>query len=309
MSFITSNNIEERYNWVDVKELAESIFDDYDFEKRWIQDAWNLLMFNSVINEKNIISRDLNNYQRGDAIIWLITLYRFYFNYKCVIDYESAYYDHDVGLDGFATYRSIDLTDKLYNIEEGRISVTEYMWNDVNEKLNDLALKGEVPQQEFYDVENKCFSFDGEGYETIYNSEASPNDDSIAKIVLLEEIELRKEHFKNSVFEYFFNNTIEILDFLTTHRWIREYSDYKKRKTFIKQDYNFRKNLFLKEGNEGFQEYVGYENIKYYNVEEIEEEADEELKDLEQEYFEDTQDHYNYEYEILDWIVDGMNDL
>lgn len=309
MSFISSNSIEERYNWADVKSLAEKIFFEYSSDIHWAEDVWNLLMFNSAVKEKNIVPRNLNSYQIGDATIWLLTLYKFYFDYKCIIKDETAYYDHDVGINGFATYRNVELFDKIYNIESGNKCITEYLWDDVFNKLNGFALDGVVPVQDFYDTESKCFSFSGLQYETIYHSEAKPSDDSIAKIVLLEEMELRREYFIDTIYKSFDYNDMKILEFLTGYRWVEEYSEYKQRKAWIEGDYRFRKKVFQEDGNEGFKKYVGYESNEYESIDEIDEEMNSELELLDDEYLEWANHGYNYKSEILDWIGNSMCDI
>lgn len=147
---------------------------------------------------------------------WLSAFYQFYFDYKCVVGYETAYFDHDVGFD-YATYRSLDLFDKLYNIEDSERYITKYLWKDVMNKLNNLLLKGEAPRQTFYDIENNCFAFLKNQFEIAYHPDGVDND-SVAKLTLLEEIQLRRNHFVECINNYFDYDESKIVDFLTGYR-------------------------------------------------------------------------------------------
>jgi Fe-S-cluster formation regulator IscX/YfhJ len=38
-----------RYDWIDVKEIAESLFDEYEYMLPWFRDVWNIVMFEKIV--------------------------------------------------------------------------------------------------------------------------------------------------------------------------------------------------------------------------------------------------------------------
>lgn len=315
MSFILDNELNCKYNWVDIKTIAEDIFIEYEYELRWVEDAWNILMFNTAVKEKNIVCGKLNDYQRGDMIIWILTLYKFCHDFKCIIEFETVYFDHDIGISSYGTFRSLDLMDKIKEIENGANGISMYLYNDVFNKLNEDAIEGKVPKQLFYDIENKCFSFAGEKYEIAYHSERIPDDDSVAKQVLLEEIKIRREYFNNIVLKYFKFDEPKIVDFLTGYRWVEEYSDYNSRRQTIERAYSFKRKTFIKDGNDVLRKYANYKNDDYKCVEEIDEAMNEELENLKYEYIKVAIGYDEVDYEddtgqkIISWILNGLYEL
>lgn len=309
MSFILSGKLDKRYNWVDAKKIAEVIFNDSVHELNWAEDACNLLMFNTVVNEKNIVQNELGPAEKGDVLIWQLTLYQFYFDYQCIIGEERAYYDHDVGLSGYATYRSASLFENISMIDDAEKWITKYLWNEVFEELNNILLDGEAPKQDFYSIENESFSFSGEEYEIIYHTEREIENDSVAKKVLLKEIELRRAYFTEKILAAFNNDDSKICEFLTNRHWVEHYSDYELKKLTIESAYAFKIKVFKKEGITGLNKYVNYKDDYYDNVEEIEDEMNKQLESLDEDYFNTVDYMENFEMEIMDWIDNGMNEL
>lgn len=310
LSFIINRELTEKYNWVDVKEIADEIINEEEFEIYLAQDLWNILMFSSVVKEQNIIKRELTDYQKGDVIIWLLTICKFIFDFKCIIELKEPYFDHDVGMCGFGTYRKIDLFGELEEvIEEWDIYLSCYIKNEVYTELNNLLLNGDAPNQEFYNVNNNCFSYKGEEYEVIYNSEREVEKDSIAKIVVLKEIYLRRIYLVNTIFKFFNYDTIEIEQLLKCYHWVEEYSDYNRRKTLIENWYGFKVRTFKKDGLEGLKKFSGCENDNYESIKDIENELEDKLEILIDEYFSFTIYIEEDDYRIFNWIEDGMYEL
>lgn len=299
----------KQYNWVDVQEFASVLFYNYSFELHWAEDAWNLLMFKAVVKEKNIVPRQLDEEELGDVYIWLMALYHLYYDFLCLCGYDTVYFDHDVGVSGYGTYRSCSVIEQLDHFDDGRQHASLYLWNDIMETVNELAVEGKLPRQKIYDIEEKCFLFEGDQYEMPYNSERENEPDSVAKKVLLKEIYRRRRQFERQVSRYFGDDVPRLARFLSGQHWIDEYSDYLIKKRLLEESAAHKVATIrsaLSDADCGFTLDVDSE---YEDEEDVRRELEEALRDLEDEYDVAELVGNSYYQDLHDWIACGMNPL
>ena len=78
----------KKYSWVDVKEIAPSIFYNYGYELPWAEDMWNILMFSAVVNSDHVAPSNLTDYDYGDILVWLLSIQDLLYDYKVCLEHE-----------------------------------------------------------------------------------------------------------------------------------------------------------------------------------------------------------------------------
>ncbi|MGI6485706.1 MAG: hypothetical protein ACOX15_05190 [Tepidanaerobacteraceae bacterium] len=228
----------QKYNWVDVKEYAELLFDNYEYTLAVAEDMWNLIMFKTEVPYKNIAKGNLTHYEKGDMIVWLLAIYSIIFDFQCVVGEETHYMEHDVGLCDYSTYNLKNYYEKLeYFVcedidEDIFIYLSEYMKIPSLELLNQKMKEQEIPKVPFYNVEGNILNFEYsgkmyDGYDKDYKSwEHYP----IAYEALEIEVSKRSKEINRIIYNYFDGNTTKLLYFFTGYHYRDFYTDYLDRK-------------------------------------------------------------------------------
>ncbi|MCM1988818.1 hypothetical protein [Oceanirhabdus seepicola] len=270
-----------KYNWVDVKEIAEKIFYNYSFEINWAEDAWNIFMHQGVVISDKITKTDHDNYEYGDILLWLIAMYDLCFEFKYVIDH--AYYDES------------ELIDQIYSIDEGEKYIGTYLMDEIYEELNERLIEGNTPECEFYDKKSQSFNLGSDSYS---------GDTSIAYDVCVREVEYRRKIFKNQIINYFNNDAREIYKFMIGEHWVKYYFNMEEKRENIENKYD----KIIKVISEGKIAKYSIGTERFFEVSdehEAEEDRERELEELEEKY--NANIAYVETCAGINWVVDEMS--
>jgi hypothetical protein len=83
--------VHRKYNWVNVKTYAETVFWNYSYEFPWAEDMWNILMFDSVVDSSVVAPSGLCDEDIGDILLWLLAMQDLLYDYKVCITHESIH--------------------------------------------------------------------------------------------------------------------------------------------------------------------------------------------------------------------------
>lgn len=269
----------KKYNWVDVKSFAKKIFWDYKFEIAWAEDMWNILMFNDVVNSKNIVSTEHNDFENGDILLWLMSMNKLFFEYKVVVGLE---YEFD--------REPVD--ECTYTINNASFYLEKYLYNDVKKRIDEEILNNDIPKNYIYNENNQ--TIDDYYYELIFDD------------VLFDEVIKREKIVKNKIYSYFNNDCELITYFMQGYHY---YDNYLNVNNYIENEkdkiVNKYKKILKLIRNGNIVKYIN-EGIDYLYEEEYEVEADmeNELMELEQYYNSFISDVDSYE--VYNWICCGM---
>lgn len=266
----------QKYNWVDVKDIAKNIFwNYYKSEMAWAEDAWNIIFFNNVIRSENIIKSKKSDYEKGDILLWLVAMYDIYIKYKISIDYEPNWEDAD-----FVEYISHEDNAEKY--------ISMYLKNEIYEELNEQLINGSTIDCEFYNTNTNVFNLCR---------------DSISFEVYSRKVEKRAAIIKKKIYQYFDDKIYEIVFFMKGTHWAENYFDYSIKENKIIDKYE----KIEKAIEEGYKVkcYVGNSEYTYVNADEVNEDREEELEDLEREYNSYITDGENLR--VYDFINNGMD--
>jgi hypothetical protein len=268
----------EKYNWADVKDIAKRIFYNYEFEIAWAEDAWNIVMFNDVVISNKTAQAKHDDYEYGDIIIWLVSMYDLYYEYKVVADYESI--------------NGADLREYIYYVDNAEHYISTYLNNEIYEELNERLLNGEAPMCEFYDVKSDNFVF---------------SEDSIAFEVFRREVKKRREIITSRILQFFNYKTVAISEFMEGTHWYENYFnnyfniEVKRKRIIEKYDKILEK---VREGNVVIY-YIGDREFEYIDEDEVESDMEAELEELENECNKFKSDAQTIR--VYGWIDNGMN--
>lgn len=212
----------KRYDWDDVREIAESLFDEYDYMLPWFRDAWNLLMFERPIFETKTVQSKLSITDRADVLIWLISLYDLFHDYQSLISDAEGYGGYEIPVEHGYEMREFndkDLGAKIKSMEEWEHLITEFIKDQIYKRL--LSRKDlDLEQDAFYDPERELL-------DPVHFYENAL--DFSVDTILSEEIERRRKKFISDVFSYFNYEPRDILLFMAGYHYRSQYTQYNEK--------------------------------------------------------------------------------
>lgn len=271
----------KQYNWVDIKHYAEKMFWNYSFEIAWAEDMWNILMFQDVVNSKSIANRDLNDFETGDAILWLISMHRLYYDFKVRMGIESWQNREEL----------LETTSRIDDIFVDQCLI-EYLADDIKIRFatTEYGLDMEIDELKNFDLSK----IDFEVYEYEFED------------ALHEEVLRRKDVIISKIFDFFNNEYGLIIEFMQGIHWYNNYLNINnwisKKEDEIERKYE-RIMSFIKDGykvslKEGKTKYL------FEDESDVENEMDNELRDLQELYYKNVYDDDTYNLSI--WADGGM---
>lgn len=167
----------KKYNWIDFVEHA--IYCRYHSSKIFTKQIWEIIMAETDNQYEGTISP----YEKGDILIWSISIYCIHYSYLCAIEHE------------------VECRDEVYTIvdvqsEEEWYYLSEYLMKPALELLNRKAVENKVPSCPFYDTKKGILNFSKE---------------SIALEVIRSEVDKRINIIKTLVFSYYGGDYTKII--------------------------------------------------------------------------------------------------
>lgn len=137
------------YQWYAIKPLAIGLFNNYQFEKYWIKNAW-ICFYEGIQDEKlrNSITIDSPEEEINDEIkVWLVALYKLYHVFKKVIDLEG-----DDAIDVEACADNVDLDIKSYYEKQLWRQNRDKKWSnkELDKELDGLIWKDLQKREEIF---------------------------------------------------------------------------------------------------------------------------------------------------------------
>lgn len=285
----------QQYNWVDVQYYAGEIFKEYDYMYSWVQDAWNILMFNQLIIEINIAKTHLNDYEKADVILWVTALYDLYYDYQVNIGDKAAYREYERSTrNGYLVvgYNGKDLLRVLFDSGFFNECLLFFLSRYINNKLvNGVEI-----------VLFKEWSIEKESREAIKDKPIYGDITSFfIEEIITEEIDKRRAIFKNILYSYCNNDYDKVTLFMSGYHYLKHYTDFEstvyklanKRNELLRvhkngkeAQFQFDRNIIVLD-----EEYPISLSI-YFNVSSSSAEF-----------------YIDYQSDLYDWIIRGMRRL
>lgn len=217
--FLRVNRV-KRYDWVDVEELAEHLFDEYDYMLPWCRDTWNIIMFQKVVTKIDTTKSQLSISDQSDILLWLITLYDLYYDYLIQVGVKEGVVEYEVwNPNGYEmkAYNAKKLGEQIQCIQNWEKLISEFVKETVYRRL--------VERQDIFLDQDSCIS----DYETISeqtNKFENVLDYTIDNLVS-NEIRDRREKCIEHIYKFFNNNEVKVLFFMAGYHARDNYSDYR----------------------------------------------------------------------------------
>lgn len=192
----SKDDLTPKYNWVDARLLAEKIFRNYSFELPWAEDMWNILMFNDIVISKNMIGSKLDDYDKGDIILWLLAMDRLYFDFKVRLTLA------------FETGRE-SLLERTWHIDNADEYKAETLHNDIINRLKYATHDIDIDKDDHCEI--NLLDVDPDEYKYEFED------------ALFEEVKRRKEVVIKSIYSYFENDFLKITEFMQGIHWYENY--------------------------------------------------------------------------------------
>lgn len=293
----------KRYDWNDIEEFADTLFDEYEYMIYWIRDAWNLIMFERPIIETNSEQSPLTINDKSDILLWLISLYDLFYDYQVLIEDQEGVGEYEASVPGgyqMKDYNAKNLGGKIQSIDNWEELISEFFKEVVHRKLL-------VSQNLFLD-QDSCIS----DYETIPEQTNCFENllDYTIDSLLSEEIRKRREECRKEIYRYFSNNEVEILFFMAGYHARDHYTVYKQRLNEIETWEAEARELFETQMENEEDPDLDESDIEWeYNqkIEELNDEFPVSIRDLDMKVSEFNFDYFAEIGPIYDWISRRMD--